>query len=212
MNARKSRDLTPLWIRVWHWIVAILFLVLVFTGIVLTYSSAEFAMMDYKLATDLHDIAGIALAVFYGIFLVMLMATGYWRKYMRRWRGLFKRLKRQIVFVASWTPSPPGHKRRKHTRLDTIQPLIFLFQQFLYLTSVGIVLPLLIITGLFYLYPETAPAEVMGFAGLWPMAMAHYIAGLLGTAFIIFHMYIGTIRGLRRMITGYPSHVDHSVS
>jgi thiosulfate reductase cytochrome b subunit len=60
----------------------------------------------------------------------------------------------------------------------------------------------LIVTGLFYLYPQSAPEEVLGFAGLWPMAQAHYLAGLLGTLFLIFHAYIGTIGGLTRIIFG----------
>jgi thiosulfate reductase cytochrome b subunit len=55
---RKNIHVTPLWLRVWHWVAALLFMVLVLTGIVLTYSSSEFALIDYKLATDLHDITG----------------------------------------------------------------------------------------------------------------------------------------------------------
>jgi thiosulfate reductase cytochrome b subunit len=84
------------------------------------------------------------------------------------------------------------------------------FQQFLYLTDIYILMPLLIVTGLFYLYPETAPEKVMGFAGLWPMAMAHYVAGLLGIVFILFHIYISTMGGLRHMITGRERHTLNS--
>jgi len=210
VTAGKSVHGTPLWIRIWHWAAAVLFLVLVVSGIVLTYSGSEFALMDYKLATDLHDITGIALAVIYGIFLILVMVTGYWRKYMRRWHGQFRRLQRQLSHVAKWSLPASGQRFRESTRLEAMQPLMFLFQQFLYLIAIAVLLPLLIVTGLFYLYPETAPETVMGFSGLWPMAMAHYVAGLLGTVFILFHIYISTIGGLRRMITGHSVHAPDS--
>lgn len=187
-----------------------LFLVLVVSGIVLTYSGSEFALMDYKLATDLHDITGIALAVIYGVFLVLVVVTGYWRKYVRRWHGQFRRLHRQLSHVANWSPPASGQRFRESTRLEAMQPLMFLLQQLLYLTAIAVLLPLLIVTGLFYLYPETAPETVMGFSGLWPMAMAHYVAGLLGTVFILFHIYISTMGGLRRMITGHSLHATDS--
>lgn len=195
-------EFTPLWIRVWHWTVAILFLVLVFTGVVLTFSGSQFAMMDYELATTLHDITGVSLTVVYVLFLVVAIATGYWRSYTSRWRGLLGRIGRQGRRVLSWSPRAASEGRIGQRRLDVIQPLLLLFQQLLYLISIAVLLPLLIVTGLFYLYPETAPSEVMGFAGLWPMAVAHYVVGLAGTVFLLFHIYISTVAGFMRMIWG----------
>lgn len=58
------------------------------------------------------------------------------------------------------------------------------------------------ITGLVLLYPEWAPAEVAGLGGIWPLALAHYVVGLIGALFLLFHAYIATINGLRRMIRG----------
>ena len=200
MSTKKLARDTPLWLRVSHWMIAVLFLALVFTGVVLTFSGSEFAMMDYELATTLHEVTGIALVVFYGMFLVMALTTGYWRNYIRQCHRLLWRIGNQIAYVLRW--SPLDHKQAGRTRLDAMKPLLFLCQRFLYLASIGILLPLLIVTGLFYLYPETAPSEVMGFAGLWPMALAHYVVGLIGTLFILFHIYISTMKGLSRMILG----------
>lgn len=193
---------TPLWIRVWHWTVAVLYLILVFTGAVLTFSGSRFAMMNYELATTLHDVTGVGLTVLYVLFLVIAIATGYWRIYGRRWSGLLKRIGHRGDLVLRWSPSEPSLTQIGQRRLDTMQPLLLAFQQFLYLISITVLLPLLIITGLFYLYPETAPREVMGFAGLWPMALAHYVAGLFGAIFLLFHIYISTVAGFRRMIWG----------
>jgi len=193
---------TPLWIRIWHWAVAALFLVLVFTGVVLSFSKSEFALMNYELATSLHDWTGISLTSLYALFLVAAFATGYWRVYLRRCHGQLRRIRIQFARVMRWNAAGPSHEARVRSRLDVMQPLLLSIQQFLYLVSVSALLPVLIVTGLFYLYPHTAPDEVMGFAGLWAMAQAHYLAGLLGTLFLLFHIYISTIGGLRRMIFG----------
>ena len=81
-------EYTPLWIRVWHWAVAVFFVILVFTCVVLTFSGSRFALMDYELATTLHDVTGVSLTVVFVLFVLFAMATGYWRIYAYRWRGL----------------------------------------------------------------------------------------------------------------------------
>lgn len=199
--ASKNEN-TPVWIRVWHWTLAVLFVILVYTGVVLTFSSLQFALMDYELATTLHDITGIGLTVVYLLFLVIAIVTGYWRTYVNRWRGLMARIYRQGKRLVTWSPRDYSEKSVAQRRLETTRPFLLVLQQFLCLISVAVLLPLLIITGLPYFYPETAPEVVMGFAGLWPLALSHYVAGLLGTAFLLLHIYIATIAGLRRMIKG----------
>jgi thiosulfate reductase cytochrome b subunit len=193
---------TPLWIRIWHWTVAVLFVVLVYTGVVLTFSGSQFALMDYELATTLHDVTGISLTVVYVLFLIAAIATGYWRNYVERWRGLFGRINRQGQRVLTWSPRKLSETPIGQRRLETTKPFLLVFQQFLYLISIVVLLPLLILTGIPYLYPETAPATVMSFAGLWPLALSHYVVGLLGIIFLIIHIYIATIAGFWRMIKG----------
>lgn len=200
MTTKNQR--TPLWVRVWHWIVALLFVVLVYTGIVLTFSGRKIALMDYQLATTLHDVSGIGATVVYLLFFVAAVSTGYWRVYLGRWRGLLGRIGRHTKRTVTWTPSKANDRPQGQRRLETSRSFLLVFQQLLCLTSIIVLLPLLIITGLLYLYPETAPETVMAFAGLWPLATAHYVAGLFAVLFLLYHVYIATIAGLRRMIKG----------
>ena len=195
-------EYTPLWIRVWHWAVAVFFVILVFTGVLLTFSGSRFALMDYELATTLHDVTGVSLTVVFVLFVLFAMATGYWRIYAYRWRGLTERVYRQGWRVLTWSPRTRSKTPTGQRRLDTMRPFLLHFQQFLYLISVVVLLPLLIITGLPYLYPELAPDKVMGFAGLWTIAVAHYVVSLIAIIFLILHIYLSTIAGFRRMIKG----------
>lgn len=195
--------MTPLWLRVWHWVIAVLFVVLVVTGVVLTYSTSRFALMDYALADLLHQVAGIAFSFLFAVYLIAAFATGHWRRYQRQWQGLWARLRLHGANVVNGpVRKEPRGSENAPTRLDATRGFLFLFQQFLSIASVAILSPLLVLTGLALLYPEYAPRQVAGLPGLWTYALAHYWAGLVGLVFLIFHAYIATVGGLKRMIKG----------
>jgi thiosulfate reductase cytochrome b subunit len=187
-------------VRLWHWAIAISFVVLVLTGFVLTYSSADFALMDYALADTLHQVVGIAFSILFGLFAVAAGASGYWRRYKNRWQGLWSRIRRQGSNFVRGKPSVAGREQDAPSRLDLSRGLLVFVQQLLYIFSIAILSPVLIITGVALFFPELAPDKVAGLAGLWTFALTHYWAGLIGALFLLFHVYIGTISGLRRML------------
>ena len=194
---------TPLWLRVWHFLVALLYLPLVYSGVALTYSRAEFALMDYEFASLLHEVAGIAISALYVAFVIASLVTGYWRRYTRRMRALSSRMGRFMRRMFGRGERQAGRlEDSKRRRFEASTQCLLQLQQFLYLTAMAFIMPVLIVTGLLYLYPETAPETVGELAGLWPLAVGHYVAGLLGTLFILLHIYISTIAGLRRIVFG----------
>ena len=72
-------------------------------------------------------------------------------------------------------------------------------------------MPGLILTGLIFLWPELAPDHVFGLDGLLPIAVAHYLIGLIIVLFMIGHIYLGTtgvtVTSLfKMMITGWHEH------
>jgi len=184
MNTERA---VPIWIRLWHWITAILFISLTITGAVLHFATPNFTLIDYAAATTLHDISGILLAVFYGIYLLMLIGTGYWRQYIPARQGLWRRLKTQVVFylVGMDRDKPGDAVLAVGTRFNALQQLSYFIVVF------GL-LPLLVVTGLIYLYPQYAPREVLVGGGLWPVALAHYVVGILGAVYLIVHIYMAT--------------------
>ena len=201
-ESRKVTSGTPLWVRLFHFAIAILFLALVYSGIALTYSYSDFALMNYDLAVDVHEITGIAISVLYIVFVAYAFQSGYWHVYKRRMGSLLQRMTRALgrIFGAkSQCVESAGHGVR---RFEASTQFLLQFQQLAYLIAIVILMPLLVGTGLAYLYPETAPSSVLGFAGLWPLAIFHYLVGLLGTLFVLIHIYISTIAGFRRIIFG----------
>jgi thiosulfate reductase cytochrome b subunit len=179
----------PLWVRLWHGLTALLFVVLTLTGVVLHFAAPGLTVIDYAVATSLHDISGILLAVFYGIHLIFLFGTGYWRHYLPARQGLWRRVKEQVVHysIGLGRDEPRVAPSPGQARFNALQQLAYLIVVF------GL-LPLLIVTGLLYLYyPAYVPNTVLGLAGLWPVALVHYAAGILGTIYLMVHIYLATV-------------------
>lgn len=194
--------MTPLWLRLWHWGIALLFVILVVTGIVLTYSSSSFALIDYGLADTLHQVAGIMFSVLFAGFLAASLTNGYWQRYRRLWNGLLSRIAKFAGYVWNGAPMRADATDEGPSRLELSRGFLILIQHLLSIASIVILSPLLIVTGLVLYYPELMPETVAGLGGVWPFALAHYWASLAGVLFLLFHAYIATIAGLRRMIKG----------
>ena len=167
---------------------ALAFIVLTITGIVLHFGEPGDVLVSYDMATTLHDVAGILMAVIYGLHLVFMIGTGYWREYVPTGENFLARLKAQVVFYTV------GLGRNGSSPDSTADSRFNVLQQLAYLIVVFALLPLLIVTGLLYLYyPAFVPETVLGLAGLWPLALAHYALGILGTAYLVVHVYMATV-------------------
>ncbi|MBL0283280.1 MAG: hypothetical protein IPQ01_04840 [Zoogloea sp.] len=73
------------------------------------------------------------------------------------------------------------------------------------------VLPVVILTGLVFLYPQFAPDKLFGLDGLLPIAMLHYIGAAVILLFMVSHIYLGTVGPkvsslFKMMLTGWYEH------
>lgn len=163
----------PLWVRILHWAIAVLFLLLIISGITQHFATVQSSLINYSIATTLHELGGIVLSIVYVVFLLAIFITGYWRRFFPRTRTLWQLVWQQSQFYGR---NP---------------------------TTVFLVVPLLIITGLWYYFPDYAPTAVLGFDGLWTVAMCHYVIGVLATAYTIGHIFMAFfMRTLRKVIYG----------
>jgi thiosulfate reductase cytochrome b subunit len=192
----------PLWIRLWHWTTALSFILLAITGVILHFGAPAGVLMSYARATTVHDVSGIFMSVLYGAHVVFMLATGYWRQYVPGRQRFWARLKAQVIFyTAGAGRTGPYHEPGADSRFNVLQQLA-------YLIVACALLPLLIATGLLYLYyPAFVPRTVLGLAGLWPLALAHYALAIVGAAYLVLHVYMATVdpdagASLRLMITG----------
>jgi thiosulfate reductase cytochrome b subunit len=86
--------LYPLWIRVWHWINALMFLVLIVTGLSMQYSSPDLPMIRFDRAVYFHNLSGVILTFSFVFFVIINRLTGNYSYYRYKKKGFAKRLMR----------------------------------------------------------------------------------------------------------------------
>lgn len=197
--------LYPLWLRVWHGINAILFLVLLTTGLSIQYANPDpkWVLVPFETAVATHNVAGVCILIAYGIFLIFFIRTSNKRHYKIEFKGLAGRLVKQIryysfgVFKGEEAPYPTSWSMK-------FNPL----QQFTYVGVMFVIIPTLIGTGLALFFPEVIIDNVLGVGGTLLTALLHATAGFLASLFLIIHVYFATMgtsfsANFKSIINGY---------
>lgn len=186
--------LYPLYVRCWHWGNALLFIVLLLSGLAGHFSLGPVAVM-----VETHKICGFALLAFWVIFLLINVMSSNGRHYRVQFSGLVKRCLLQVRYYLYGIMKGEPHPFEA-TEESKFNPL----QQLGYIAIMYLLVPLLIVTGLFCLYP------VGEFAGPL-MLVLHFVLAIIGLMFICVHIYLCTLGDtplqiFRSMIDGYHRH------
>lgn len=180
--------LYPIWLRVWHAINAFMFLVLLVTGVSLQYSSIDFSLIRFDYAVKYHNIAGIILSVNYLIYVVGNLTTGNARFYKLTLKGLLQKLIKQMnyylfgTFKGEETPFPVNANRK-------FNPL----QKVAYVATMYVFIPIMIVTGLALLFPETIIENVFNLSGIYLTAFLHGVISIVLLLFLVIHLYFSTM-------------------
>jgi thiosulfate reductase cytochrome b subunit len=178
----------PVWIRIWHWTNALMFLFLIVTGLSMQYSSPEYPLIRFDMAVSIHNIAGIIVTVAYFVFVLGNLFTGNGKFYNQKLNGLFEELQKQIyyytigIFRHESSPFPLSETRK----FNPLQKVSYLFAMYSFV-------PILIISGLGLLFPEIILSRVFGIGGIHLTDLVHIISGFVLSVFMIIHIYFCTI-------------------
>ena len=203
---KESLYLLPVWIRLWHWTNAVLIIILTITGISLHFGVGTLPLVEFGLAANIHDIAGLALAAAYAVFFVGNIVTGNWWQYVPKPPGILDRCWRQTRWYmwGIFKGEPHPFPLTLEVNFNALQALIYWFIMYL-------VMPALVLTGLVFMFPQFAPDRLFGMDGLLPVAVLHYLLGAVVVMFLIAHVYLGTTGNTvtsiyKTMITGWHHH------
>ncbi|HFZ8992991.1 TPA: thiosulfate reductase cytochrome B subunit [Citrobacter freundii] len=194
----EQRDyLYSLAVRRWHWGNALLFVLLLLSGLFGHFSLGPVALM-----VQLHTWCGFALLAFWVGFVLINAFSGNGVHYKVRLHGLVMRCLRQTRFYLYGIMKGEAHPFAA-TAQNKFNPL----QQLAYLAVMYILLPLLLITGLLSLYPQWVGAGPL-------MLTVHMVLAVIGLLFICAHIYLCTLGDtpgqiFRSMIDGYHRHRAH---
>ena len=203
MTAENKIYFYPIWLRIWHGINALGILILIITGINMQYSNPKFELINFQFTVNLHNIAGILVALNYLLFFTGNILTSNKKYYRLKLKGLLKRLTLQIGYYTSGLfkheqPPFPLSEKRKFNPMQKVSYLIVMY----------FFVPGLIITGLGLLFPETIIENVYSVSGIFLTAIFHASLGFLVSIFLIVHLYVASIgknplNNFKSILNGY---------
>jgi thiosulfate reductase cytochrome b subunit len=188
--------------RLWHWTMALSGIALMATGIVV-HNAGWAGPRALTLSIDVHNVAAVILLVNAGLSLFHHLVTRAIHQFIPRPQGLLQRALDHIeyqsrgIFLGDPHPHHAGHK---------LNPL----QQITYLSLLGVLFPLQIVTGLLIWSVGHWPRFAAAIGGLQVVAPVHNLGAWLFLAFFVLHTYLVTTgptlgEHLRSMLTGYRS-------
>ncbi len=185
--------------RIWHWTQALLIFILIFTGFEI---HSSYNAIGFENAVRYHNVAAISLIILIIFAIFWHFTTDEWKQYI----PTVKNLKAQINYYITGIFRNAPHPTRK-TLLSKLNPL----QRLVYLGLKLVLIPLMVISGLLYLYyryPVKGRIESLEWIELQNAAWAHTLGAFLLSTFVIVHLYLITTgrtvtTNIKAMITGF---------
>ncbi len=203
----KKILLYPGWLRTWHWLNAILFVLLIWTGVELHFARPRAAGLGFETSRVLHNAAGILLTFNYLIFLLGNVLTGNGKYYVLNLgtagTGLAKQLRFYVWGIFRGEPHPYPH--REDRKFNPLQKMTYTIVMY-------VILPLMMISGWVIFFPDKIPEQILGVSGRLFYALMHTFLGYLLGLFMMVHIYLGTtgntfLELYKGIVTGWvPAH------
>ena len=200
----KKIYLHPLPVRIWHWVNAISFIVLIVTGLQIRYREI-LGLMKFREAVDIHNIFGFILIFNFFIWLVFYIVTGKIKIYIpplnlkKFVMGSLKQARYYGYGILMGEPNP--HHSTPDNKFNPMQ-------QMAYLAIMLLLIPLQLVSGLL-LWDAKRFADFINLAGgIKIVDTVHVFLFLFFLSFIFVHIYLATLghtatAHIKAMFTGY---------
>ena len=199
--------LHPLTERIWHWFQAVCVVMLIVTGAMLHWPEIFPGWFDW--AVTLHNWFGVLMIVSFFMWLIYNLGTRRMSHYFPR-RGeipggmlVQARFYAFGIFKHEPHPFPP-------TEDNKFNPL----QKFTYLQKQLVLVPILLISGILYMYPDFFKGFLDAIGGLKVLAVFHLLLAAIFASFLVAHIYLATTgdtvgENFKAMIYGYGIKSEH---
>lgn len=185
--------------RFWHWSQAALIFFLGITGFEV---HGSFELFGFEKAVAFHRIASYMLLALIAFSIFWHFTTGEWKQYI----PTISKLKDQILYytVGMFKNAPHPTIKSANKKLNPLQAIVYLAFKLL-------MAPVMVLSGILYLYFKTFDANdiiVVSDIPLEWIAWAHTLGAWLLMAFIIVHVYMTTTghsvtANIKAMLTGW---------
>jgi thiosulfate reductase cytochrome b subunit len=182
--------------RFWHWMQALLVILLALTGFTIHFN---WPLFSFETAVYLHKVLAWAFVILIAFAIFWHFTTGEWKQYLPGTGTISGMIRFYTVDIFRNEPHPV-----KKTLISKLNPL----QKLAYLGLKILVIPVLVTSGfLYYYYNEWSVIGIERWP-LGPVALIHTLAAFALIAFMFAHIYLTTtghapLSNLRAMITGW---------
>lgn len=197
-----SLYINPLPVRIWHWLNALCFVVLIATGAQIRYREA-INILSFPTAVLIHNIFGMLLIGVFGLWLFYHIFSGKIKLYIPKLKGMLPKAIAQAKYygVGIMKHEPNPHHITPDNKFNPIQ-------QMTYLMIMSFIVPAQIVTGLFLFDIDLFGFIMNHMGGLKIVACIHVVIFMFSIAFMIGHIYLSTLghtalAHIKAMITGW---------
>ncbi|MBI3068364.1 MAG: cytochrome b/b6 domain-containing protein [Betaproteobacteria bacterium] len=194
----------PLPVRIWHWINAVGFVVLIVTGIQIRYVG-QVSLMPFRTAVNLHNWVGFVLIANFFVWLVFYVFTDKIRVYhpelnpAKHFRDSFRQLQYYGYGIFKGEPNP--HHVSAYRKFNALQSISYQIVMLL-------LVPIQFYTGLVLWDANRFSATVEFLGGLRVVDTIHVLIFIAFVFFLFIHVYLATLgrtptAHIKAMFTGY---------
>jgi thiosulfate reductase cytochrome b subunit len=188
-----------------------MFIILIVTGLSMQYTDKDNPayVVGFAKAVKWHNSAALILVIGYIIYVTGNLLTENGKYYNSKKENFWYELGKQLRFY-----SYGMFKGEKHPFPVTPDRKFNPLQKFAYVMAMFLGMPLLIISGVGLLFPETTIKSFFGVSGLIYTDILHITMGFFLSLFMIIHIYTCTLGTrpaslFRGIITGYHESDEH---
>ncbi len=193
--------------RFWHWCQAALIIFLAVTGFEI---HGVYTLFGFEKAVAFHRSSAYLLVILIAFAIFWHFTTDGWRHYIPTRKNFMAQLRYYMFGIFKGEPHPV-----EKTELSKLNPL----QRLTYLALKLVIIPMLVLSGLLYLYYNTVGnyIEFTNDIGLEAIALWHTLGAFLMVSFLFVHIYMTTtgstpLSNLRAMLTGYEDLEEKKVA
>lgn len=182
--------LTPMPVRIWHWLNAFGIVTLIITGLQIRFPEYVNIFGTYKAAIRLHNTAGVVVSISYFLWLVyyLFVAGTLAKLYVPTTDDIRYGLFRQAFFY--FFNYFMGRDNPHHSTPESkFNPL----QKVTYLMIMVVLLPLVIASGFMLMYIAPLRELILLVGGIKILVGVHFLLACCFCAFLFVHMYLATL-------------------
>ncbi|MCB2183316.1 MAG: cytochrome b/b6 domain-containing protein [Desulfobulbaceae bacterium] len=205
MNHDNQIYVHPAPVRIWHWINAFGFIILIFTGFQIRYADI-LNLLPLQNAITVHNYVGFAVIFNYFLWLIYYIGSGKIRIYIPDLRTFVSKAIKQMKYYGYgyFKGDPNPHAMTPENKFNAPQ-------QKAYLAIMLILLPAQMISGVFLWKIKGYQDYINILGGIKVIDTIHVLLFFIFTSFIFVHCYLATLghtptAHFKAMFTGFEDH------